>query len=78
MSKQITLREIFQPDNENTVEGIVPPPPLAVTPPNSYDAVPYRSYPYPQTRPERLATIASLLERVMNFNLKDWRFLRQN
>ncbi|MDP6444847.1 MAG: class I SAM-dependent methyltransferase [Pirellulaceae bacterium] len=27
---------------------------------NSYDAVPYPSYPYPQTHPDRLATIATL------------------
>jgi len=28
---------------------------------NSYDEVPYASYPYPQTHPDRLATIATLL-----------------
>jgi methyltransferase-like protein/SAM-dependent methyltransferase len=33
------------------------PVPSALT---SYDEVPYKSYPYPQTRPQRLATIASL------------------
>jgi methyltransferase-like protein/trans-aconitate methyltransferase len=27
---------------------------------NSYDEVPYKSYPYPQTRPERLAAVATL------------------
>ena len=25
-----------------------------------YDAVPYKSYPYPQSHPERMATIAAL------------------
>jgi SAM-dependent methyltransferase len=29
-------------------------------PRNSYDEIPYKSLPYPQTRPERLATIATL------------------
>lgn len=37
-----------------------PDAPMEAPPRNSYDEVPYRSYPYPQTRPERLATVATL------------------
>jgi methyltransferase-like protein/SAM-dependent methyltransferase len=34
--------------------------PEPASPPNSYDQVPYPSYPFPQTHPDRLATIATL------------------
>jgi methyltransferase-like protein/SAM-dependent methyltransferase len=34
--------------------------PEPAPPPNSYDQVPYPSYPFPQTHPDRLATIATL------------------
>lgn len=30
-------------------------------PRNTYDEVPYESYPYPQTHPDRIATIATIL-----------------
>jgi methyltransferase-like protein/SAM-dependent methyltransferase len=33
---------------------------MSVTRPNSYDEVPYESHPFPQTHPDRLATVATL------------------
>src|SRR5689334_6270857 len=42
-------------------EPLAAPAPAAPEPPgNSYDEMPYESYPYPQAHPSRLATVATL------------------
>lgn len=42
----------------------------------SYDRIPYRSYPYRQTHPDRMATIARLLKNQESYELLGVRKIR--